>query len=89
MTCPDLEARKAYCVVGEYTDDGGDETTPSVPSTTTEGETTPSVPSTTTPETMTDPPTTIITSITSGTTSAPDPSNSPAMPGIVDYCDDF
>lgn len=76
VTCPNLEAGKPYCVVGEYTDDGGSETTPPVPPTTT-------------PATTTAPPTTIKTSITTSTTAAPAPSNSPAMPGIVDDCDSF
>lgn len=79
VTCPDLQAGKSYCVVGEYTDDGGQTTLPPSP-------TTMSAPSTTPPTT---PPTTIRTSTITSTTTAPDPGNSPAMPGIVANCDRF
>lgn len=77
VTCPNLQAGKSYCVVGEYTDDGGQTTPPPSPTTTSAKPTTPT----------TTPPTTMRTSTIIST--APNPSNSPAMPGIVGNCDRF
>jgi hypothetical protein len=77
VTCPNLQTGKSYCVVGEYTDDGGQTTPPSSPTITSAKPTTP----------ITTPPTTMRTSTISST--VPNPSNSPAMPGIVGNCDRF
>lgn len=79
VTCPNLQAGKSYCVVGEYTDDGGQTTPPPSP--------TPTVTSAKPTTPITTPPTTMRTSTISST--APNPSNSPAMPGIVGNCDRF
>ncbi|KAJ8114046.1 hypothetical protein OPT61_g3980 [Boeremia exigua] len=81
VICPSLQAGKSYCVVGEYTDDGGQ--TSASPSSTP----TPTITSTKSTTPPTTPPTTMRTSTISST--APNPSNSPAMPGIVENCDRF
>ncbi|KAK1838776.1 LysM domain-containing protein-like protein 4 [Colletotrichum chrysophilum] len=79
VTCPNLEAGKNYCVVGEFTPDEPT-TSPSQPSSTT--------PSTTTKPTTTSQPSTTLQTTT--TTTAPSgPTVSPVMPGVVDNCDGF
>lgn len=80
VTCPELEAGKSYCVVGEYTPD--EPTTP-----TTQPQ--PPVVTTTKPPTttITQPPTTLQTTTT--TTSAADPGVSPIMPGATDNCNRY
>ncbi|OSS54922.1 hypothetical protein B5807_00796 [Epicoccum nigrum] len=77
VTCPNLQAGKLYCIVGEYTDDGSQTTPHPSPTITSTKPTT---------RTIT-PPTTMGTSTISST--APNPSNTPAMPGIVGICDHF
>lgn len=81
VTCPDLEAGKSYCVVGEYTPD--EPTTP-----TTEPQP-PAITTTAPPITTTSaqPPTTLQTTTT--TTSAADPGVSPIMPGAADNCNRY
>lgn len=79
VTCPDLEAGKSYCVVGEYTPDEPT-TAPTQPE--------PPTPTTTNPPTTTaQQPTTVQTSTT--TTAAPDPGVSPIMPGAAANCDRY
>lgn len=80
VICPNLQAGKSYCVVGEYEDNGKGQTTLPLPPKTT------SSPTTNAPTTR---PTTTRTSTTTSTTTAPNPSNSPAMPGIIRSCDRF
>jgi LysM repeat protein len=84
LTCPNLQAGKSYCVVGEYTDDGGQTTLPPSPTATSARPTTPPA---STIRTSTIRTSTIRTS--TSTTTPPNPSNSPAMPGIVENCDRF
>lgn len=80
VTCPDLEAGKSYCVVGEYTPD--EPTTPT---------TQPQPPAITTIQppttTSTQPPTTFETTTT--TTSAAEPEVTPIMPGAAENCNRY
>ncbi|KAF5486479.1 LysM domain-containing protein [Colletotrichum fructicola] len=79
VTCPNLEAGKNYCVVGEFTPDEPT-TSPSKPSSTTSS-------TTTKPTTTSQPSTTLRTTTT--TTAPSGPTVSPVMPGVVDNCDGF
>ncbi|KAK4136081.1 carbohydrate-binding module family 50 protein [Trichocladium antarcticum] len=74
VTCPTLEAGKAYCVAGESTPDATSTSTSAQPQVTTTSTST-TIPSPTPPTSTTTPPVT--------------PSNTPAMPGIAENCDGF
>ncbi|OLN96712.1 LysM domain-containing protein-like protein 4 [Colletotrichum chlorophyti] len=78
VTCPNLDAGKNYCVVGEFTPE--DPTTPPT-------QPSPTTSTSTRPTTTTQPPTTLQTSTT--TTAATGPTVSPIMPGAAANCDRY
>ena len=91
ITCPNLDASKAYCVIGTVTVDP-------IPSSSSSSSSTSSTTTTSTSTTLKTTTTTTVSTTTtkvsttsskSSTTAAPAPSNSPAMPGLAANCDKF
>lgn len=79
VVCPNLQAGKSYCVLGDWTPDTTTTSTSTTSTTIIESSTT----------TTTTPPSTTAPASTTSTTTTAAPSNSPTMPGVAANCDRF